>query len=135
MTPPRHRFRAWAGAVLIGAALALAAGGCEQPGTQAPLPAAKKLDESTSAIASSCGYAMQLTAFGGPHAKGLGTLEKSADAGVRKLLTVWHHSRTWIYQGETINGIVADSISLLGNCGLGGAQKHLLRGISTHHHH
>ena len=117
--------------VLAAAVVITGLGGCAQPGTQAPLPAAKKLDESTSAISSSCGYALQLTAFGGPHAEGLGTLEESAAAGVRKLLTVWHASRTWIYQGETINGIVADSISLLGNCGLRGAQRELLRGIGA----
>ncbi len=31
-------------------------------------------------------------------------------------------NRSWLYQGETINGVVADSYSLLGQCGLRQAQ-------------
>jgi hypothetical protein len=49
--------------------------------------------------------------------------------GARLLLKVWSHSRTWIYQGETINGVVSDSISLLGTCGLTGAQHFLQHAI------
>jgi hypothetical protein len=105
--------------------------GCSQPGMQAPLREAAKLDEATKTIANSCGYADELTAFGGAHPLGLGKLDASATAGARKLLRVWRRNRTWIYQGETINGIVSDSITLLGDCGLSGAQRALLGGIGA----
>jgi hypothetical protein len=44
---------------------------------------------------------------------------------------VWSHNRSWTYQGQTINQVVADSISLLGSCGLSNAQ-HLLQHAIEH---
>ena len=103
---------------------------CSQPGTQAPLASAKKLDEATTAISVSCGYAEQVSAFGGPHAPGLASLDASAAAGARKLAAVDARVPTDVYQGETVNQIVSDSVGLLGDCGLAGAQRTLQRATS-----
>jgi hypothetical protein len=118
--------RRWCQAVL-GCALILGVTACGQPGTQAPLAQAKKLDEATSAISVSCGYADQIAAFGGPRASGLATLDASAAAGARKLVSVYVRDRGDVYQGETIKAIVSDSIALLGDCGLGRARGVLQR--------
>jgi hypothetical protein len=110
----------------LGCAAALALAGCAQPGTQASLAQAKKLDEATSAISVSCGYADQMTAFDGPHTAGLRALDASAAAGARKLASVYARIPTEVYQGETVSQIVSDSAELLGQCGLTGAQRVLL---------
>src|SRR5947199_1370366 len=115
---------------LAAAALAVALAGCSQPGTQAPLSAAKKLDEATTAISVSCGYASQMTAFGKPRASELRTLQGSAAAGARKLAAVYARVSNDIYQGETVKSIVADSISLLGECGLDRARGVLQPGAA-----
>jgi hypothetical protein len=117
---------------LVAAAGALAVAGCAQPGAQAPKPQAARLSHATGDISLACGYAEELRAFGGAHPAGLGTQETMAVFGARLLLDVWSRSRTWIYQGETINGVVSDSISLLGNCGLPHAQAFLRSAISRH---
>lgn len=116
-------------AALIAAAVAVLAAGCSQPGQQAPKPQAARLFHATGDISLACGYAEELTAFGGPHPPGLGTQETMAVFGAHMLLKVWSHSRTWVYQGETINQVVSDSISLLGTCGLTSAQHFLERAI------
>ncbi len=103
----------------------LAAAGCTQPGSQAPKAQAAKLFHATGDISLACGYAEELTAFGGPHLSGLRTQESMALDGAHLLVSVWSRNRTWIYQGETIDGLVSDSISLLGNCGLSRAQGYL----------
>jgi hypothetical protein len=121
--PRRSLQRATLGCVLV-----LGLNACSQPGTQAPLAQAKKLDEATSAISVSCGYAEQTAAFGGPRASGLRTLDASASAGARKLVSVYIRDRADIYQGETIKAIVSDSIALLGDCGLDRARDVLQRG-------
>ena len=107
------------------AACATAAAGCTQPGTQAPKPEAARLSHATGDISLACGYAEELTAFGGPHPSGLDTQETMGVFGARLLLKVWSHNRTWTYQGETIDQVVRDSISLLGHCGLNHAQQFL----------
>ena len=112
-----------AGALL--SALSLAA--CSQPGTQVPLSGAKKLDEATTAISVSCGYAEQTAAFEGVHARGLVVLDASAAAGARKLVSVYRQLPSDVYQGETVSQIVSDSVELLGQCGLRGAQRILTR--------
>ncbi len=104
--------------------------GCAQPGTQAPKPQAARLFHASGDISLACGYAEELTAFGGPHPGGLGAQEAMAVSGARLLIDVWSRERTWVYQGETINGMVSDSISLLGDCGLPDAQRFLQRAIS-----
>jgi len=109
---------------------ALTAAGCAQPGAQAPKPEAARLSHATGDISLACGYAEELRAFGGPHPAGLGTQETMAVFGARLLLDVWSRNRTWVYQGETINGVVSDSISLLGDCGLPRAQAFLQSAIS-----
>lgn len=112
------------------AVLALAACGPTPP--QAPLPYAKKLDSAASGISTACGLAEQVTAFSGQHDKDLITLEVTAGSSSLKLASVYHKNPAWIYQGETVREIVTDSVSLLGSCGLHGAQAELKR--ATGHH-
>lgn len=109
--------------------LALGAAACTQPGVQAPKPEAARLSHATGDISLACGYAEELAAFGGPRPSGLGTQETMGVFGARLLLKVWSQNRSWTYQGETINQVVRDSISLLGNCGLTHAQHFLQRAI------
>ena len=101
--------------------------GCGPTPPQAPLPDAKKLDESTGDISSACGGAYQLSAFGGDHRKDLITLEATASSAAYKLAGVYHRNPAWIYQGETIGQIVSDADSMLGACGLPQAQSALRR--------
>jgi hypothetical protein len=108
--------------------VALCLGGCAQPGTQAPLAQARLLDEATSTIADDCGYAQEITASGRTDVV---RFDRDASGGARKLLSVWRRDRSWIYQGESVNGIVSDSISLLGDCGLPRAQRALRQGIRS----
>jgi hypothetical protein len=115
----------WVAALTAGWAVA----GCTQPGTQAPALEAQRLDEATSAMTSACGEALQATGLS-PKAS-VASFDTAAGVGARKLIGVWRRDRTWIYQGETVNGIVSDSILLLGDCGLAGAQHVLERGIGA----
>lgn len=108
---------------VLGCASAACLAGCAQPGTQAPLSAAKQLDEATAAISMSCGLARQMTALDGPHVAGLARLQASAAAGARKLIAVYRRHPTDVYQGETVTQIVSDSAALLGDCGLDRAQR------------
>jgi hypothetical protein len=110
-------------AVVIAAVCALSACGALPP--QAPLPYAKKLDSATSGISTACGLAEQVTAFPGDHRNDLITLEVTAGSSGQKLASVYRRDPSWIYQGETVRQIVTDSVSLLGSCGLRGAQTQL----------
>lgn len=123
-----RRTRLARAAILAGLLVAVA--GCTQPGTQAPGPEAARLSHATGDISLACGYAEELTAFGGPHPAGLAAQETTALFGAQLLLKVWSRNPRWIYQGESIGGVVDDSISLLGTCGLAGAQRFLQRAVS-----
>ncbi len=116
-----------AAALILAAGVAITACGPTPP--QAPLAYAKKLDSATSGISTACGEASQVTAFRGDHRSDLETLEATAAASVRKLVSVYHRDPNWIYQGETIAEIVNDSFSMLGSCGLRGAQSELGRAV------
>ena len=102
-------------AVALSAALLA---GCGPTPPQAPLDQAKQLDRATSGISTACGEATQVTAFPGDHGVDLETLEATADASARRLASVFRRNPEWIYQGETIRGIVSDGVSMLRNCGL-----------------
>ena len=125
--------RAFAGLLLAGLALAVAAAGCAQPGTQAPPAQAGKLDVATSRISVACGYAAELTAYGGAHPPGLASVQSMAVSGARKLASVYARDQSDIYQGESVGAIVNDSISLLGGCGLSGAQRVLQQAEAKRH--
>jgi hypothetical protein len=103
---------------LLGAVLTLALAGCGPPQPQAPLPQAKKLDEATSGISTTCGLTYQLTEFPGPREPDLKVLEATAITAADKLARVYKQNPEWIYQGETINTIVEDSLTMLRQCGL-----------------
>lgn len=122
---------------LVAALLALASGlcslaGCAQPGTQVPVDQAAKLAVGTSDISNACGYLEELTAFGGGQASGVASIESMADTGAGKLAAVYARDQTDIYQGESIGAVLGDSISLLHDCGLRGAQKLLVGALRAH---
>lgn len=117
---------------LVAVALTAVAAGCSDAGTPAPGKQAAELDVATSRISVACGYAEELMAFGGSHPQGLPWIESIAESGARKLASVYDHDQTDIYQGESIGGIVNDSISLLANCGLPGARPLLRHALQTH---
>jgi hypothetical protein len=108
--------------VLAASAILLAGSGCGPTPPQAPLPEAKKLDESTSSISSACGESYQLNAFPGADRRDIDTLEATAASAAQKLASVYRRNATWIYQSETIAKIVQDSRSALHDCGLHGAE-------------
>jgi hypothetical protein len=110
------------------AAIALA--GCGPPPPQAPFAQAKKLDASTSDIATECGLTYQVTAFPGDHRSDLANLEAQADASVRSLASVYVRNPNWIYQGETVGEIVSDALSMLDACGLDQAERTLRQATS-----
>jgi hypothetical protein len=112
------------------AAVAVALASCGPTPPQAPLPYAKKLDSATSGISTACGLAYQVNAFGGNHRSDLITLEVTASSSAVKLAGVYRRNPAWIYQGETVKQIVGDSYSMLGACGLRGAQAALRRATS-----
>ena len=108
--------------------------GCAQPGTVAPEEEAAKLGVATENISLACGYAWELTAFGGSRPPGLAGVESSAVAGARKLASVYAHDPSDLYQGESVGSIVSDSISLLSECGLPSARNLLQRALARSIH-
>ena len=125
MTPrfPARRF-------LTGLAASVVLTGCGPTPPQAPLQQAKKLDASTSDIATECGLTYQVTAFRGDHRKDLANLEAEASASVHSLASVYVRNPNWIYQGETVRQIVADATEMLRECGLHRAERTLRRATS-----
>lgn len=126
---PRHAaLRLAAIATVLGAVLAA----CAQPGTQAPRPEAAKLAVGTGDISTACGYLEERTAFGQAPAKTRAAIEAMAQQGARKLASVFARDQTGIYQGESIGAVLGDSISLLHDCGLHGAELTLQRALAHH---
>jgi hypothetical protein len=99
-------------------AVAGLASACGPLPPQAPFDMAKRLDSSTSGIATACGDAYQVQAFGGDRAPQLTRLDTIAAASARKLAGVEQHNPDWIYQGQTVAEIVHDSIVYLRACHL-----------------
>ncbi|MBV9196547.1 MAG: hypothetical protein JO168_20610 [Solirubrobacterales bacterium] len=116
-------------AVVLGLGLGLA--GCKQPGTPASASEAAQLDVATSRLSVACGYADELTAFGGQHPDELAYVESIAVSGAEKLAAVFARNQTGIYQGESVGAIVNDSISLLEDCGLPRARAVLERAMAN----
>ena len=108
-------------ALLVALVVAFGGTGCGPTPPQAPLAQAKKLDTATSDIATACGLTYQVTAFPGDHRADLASLEASATSSGRKLGSVFGRNPAWIYQGETVAGIVHDGVAMLRACGLHGA--------------
>jgi hypothetical protein len=118
---------------VIAWALVLLAGGCAQPGTPVHEIQAAKLGVATSSISAACGYAWELTAYGARHPPGLAAQEQTAVSAAHKLATVYRHSPSDIYQGESVGSIVSDTITLLDECGLRGAKKVLQHALGQRH--
>lgn len=110
--------------------LAVLVGGCAPPGTPVQEIQAARLGVATSNISSACGYAFELTAFGGRHAPGIGAQEAAALAAAHKLAGVYAQSPSDIYQGESVGSIVGDTINLLDECGLPGARRVLQQALA-----
>lgn len=106
--------------------------GCAQPGTQAPRSQAAKLAVGTSDISAACGYREELTAFGASKGKDLSSIKTMAQTGAKKLAGVYAQDQTDIYQGDSIGALLGDSISLLHDCGLTGAEQTLKRALARH---
>ena len=98
--------------LLVGAASVSA---CGSTAGQAPLEQAMKLSVATGGISTACGLAYQTTAF---QKSDLETLEATASTSATKLASVYAKNRAWIYQGESVDQIVEDSIAMLNACGL-----------------
>ncbi len=107
--------------------------GCAPPGTPVQKIQAAKLGVATSSISTACGYAWELTAFGGRHAAGLAAQESTAVSAAHKLATVYAHSPSDIYQGESVGSILGDTINLLDECRLPGAKKVLQQALKGRH--
>lgn len=116
---------------IVGLMLAgLLAAGCSEAGTPyVSLQEAAKIGVATSRITTACGDAEELAALGPPPKRHLGRQESIAISGVRKLAGVYAHDHSHIYQGESVGGVVNDSLSLLRSCGLPSARRALLRAI------
>jgi hypothetical protein len=107
--------------------------GCAPPGTPVQKIQAAKLGVATSSISAACGYAWELTTFGGRHAKGLAAQESTAVSAAHKLATVYAHSPSDIYEGESVGSILSDTITLLDECGLPRAKKVLQHALAMRH--
>ena len=119
---------------MLGLALAaLLAAGCAEAGTPyVSLQEAARIGVATSRITTACGTAEELTALGPPPPGHLKRQESIAISGVRKLAGVYAHDHTHIYQGESVGGVVNDSLSLLKSCRLPAARRALLQAINGH---
>lgn len=116
--------------LLVASVAAIAVAGCGPTPPQAPYAQAKKLDASTSDIATACGLSYQVTGFPGDHRADLANLEASATSSARKLASVYARNPAWIYQGETVGKIVHDGIAMLSACGLHDAARVLTAAAS-----
>jgi hypothetical protein len=113
---------------------ALLAGGCAEAGTPyVSLQEAARIGVATSRITVACGNAEEMAAFAPPSRRHQAAEESIAISGVRKLAAVYAHDQTHIYQGESVGGVVNDSLSLLKGCGLPSARRALLRAIRQRH--
>lgn len=117
-------------AVVVVAMLGAVVAGCGPLPPQAPLAYARKLSTATGGISTACGFAYQVTAFPGNHARELEKFEAQAIVDARKLVKVFKRNRQWVYQGDTVAEISSDAVSMLQSCGLHKA-AHQLRSATT----
>jgi hypothetical protein len=115
---PHHAALARSSGVVAVVVSVVALAGCAQPGSSVPEGQAAKLAVGTNEISTACGYAWELTAFGGGQGKKLAPIEAMAQTGAAKLASVYAHDQTDLYEGDSIGGVLGDSISLLRECGL-----------------
>jgi hypothetical protein len=107
---------------------------CAPPGTPVQKIQAARLGVATSSISAACGYAWELTAFGGRHPKGLAAQQSTAVSAANKLATVYSHSPSEIYEGESVGSILSDTITLLDECGFPKAKRVLQKALANPHH-
>lgn len=126
------RIRCFTARAATAALVALGVTGCLHPGTPVPSKQADELDVATSRISVACGYEEELTATGGAHPAGLGSIESIAVSGARKLASVYARDQSDIYQGESVGAVLGDSIALLAGCRLPAARQLLERALQRH---
>jgi hypothetical protein len=122
------------GARLLAATMAsLVLVACAPPGTSLQKIQAARVGVATSDISAACGYADELTAFGGRHPRGLAAQQATAVSAAHKLASVYAQSPSDIYQGESVGSVVSDTITLLDECGLTSAEKVLQQALAHSH--
>jgi hypothetical protein len=122
-------WRVLCGATAVVAVVVVGAG-CAPPGTPVQKIQAAKLGVATSSISAACGYVWELTAFGGRHGPGIAAQESTAVAAAHKLVTVYRHSPSDIYQGESVGSVLSDTVDLLDECGLPRAKRVLQQALA-----
>ena len=106
---------------------------CAPPGTPVQKIQAAKLGVATGSISAACGYAWELTGTGASHPKGLAAQDATATSAAHTLATVYAHSPSDIYEGESVGSILSDTVTLLDECGLPNAEKVLQQALAGHH--
>jgi hypothetical protein len=112
----RRTARGLALAALLAAGCAAAAGCGPQP-PQAPVAQANRVASAITGIAAACGELRQQRAFA-PTATPEPQIRFEAQLRVDELATVYRAGPQWVYNGETLQQIVALSVSYLRECGL-----------------
>jgi hypothetical protein len=106
-----------ASAIAIGS-IVLGVAGCGGGGPHAPPRQSLELGHATGGISTACGRAYRVVEFPDHDRAKLDELASSAGKSARKLASVYRRNPAWVYQGETVNQLVEDSISYLRSCHL-----------------
>jgi hypothetical protein len=120
-------------APLLALAASILAAGCAPPGTPVQKIQAAKLGVATSSISAACGYAWELTGTGARNPKGLAAQDATATSAAHKLASVYGHSPSDIFEGESVGSILSDTVTLLDECGLTHAKHVLQQALAGHH--
>ena len=112
-------------AILASSAVLLCAG-CGPPPPQAPTAQANRVASAITGIAEACGESYQSRALPGVHPRDA-SIEAQAASRALELARVYVQNPGWIYQGETLQQVVALSVHYLRACGLGSAADLLVR--------
>ncbi len=116
--------------LLPGLLAALLSAGCSEAGMPyVSLQEAAKIGVATTRITVACGTADELRAFGKAEPRHLSAEDSIAVSGARKLAAVYRRDQSHIYEGESVGGVVHDSISLLANCHMARARELLVEAL------
>jgi hypothetical protein len=113
-------------AAILASSLVLLCAGCGPPPPQAPTAQADRVASAITGIAEACGESYQSRALPGAHPKDA-PLEAEAASRALELARVYLQNPGWIYQGETLQQVVALSVHYLRACDLGRAADLLVR--------
>jgi hypothetical protein len=107
-------------AAILASSLVLLCAGCGPPPPQAPTAQANRVASAITGIAEACGESYQSRALPDAH-PGDAALEAEAASRALELAGVYLQNPGWIYQGETLQQVVAQSVHYLRACDLGSA--------------